>query len=485
MRGDDQICSSLFSYIDLKARDETGHPLRAIREIANNALAVLSGELTSSRYKRIALRTITLMLALTLLSDCQVIGPSAIEHGRLNYTNVIENTSKQQTFDNILYVHNHQMPEFMDVTTINAQVLSSASLTASGVAHVGTVSGTLQYQESPTITYTPLFGKTLVAQIASPISIDSLSDIINSGWPIGAVLDFALDRLTPNPDDHLKAVNAIQELWDDDAIIIGPGIYQPDSSDPNPPPNKKKKLTESPISRPRRGATVGPRPAAASTSSTSGSTTKMSDSSDGNTKSTTPADSLVLYFNPDGLHKTCSLANWISLLRIYHLISDTANPSPQSMPMQIVLRSIPARPVLLTPALPRISAPLILTRSAFGVLRAGTRASDNFIGFISPDQYSQIGVICNYTNYYGVDHDIDNKIVGCGDSRKYILIIQSNIPSKNAYVQNFDERSKLYNYIDIDDVVSQTNFTLLSLFMIIQAAPGPLPPVPTITVGGR
>jgi hypothetical protein len=129
------------------------------------------------------------MLALTLLADCQVIGPSAIEHGRLNYTDVIESTSKQQAFDNILYVHNHQMPEFMDVTTINAVVLSSASLTASGVAHVGTVSGTLQYQESPTITYTPLYGKTLVAQIASPISVESLSDIINSGWPIGAVLD--------------------------------------------------------------------------------------------------------------------------------------------------------------------------------------------------------------------------------------------------------------------------------------------------------
>jgi hypothetical protein len=350
------------------------------------------------------------------------------------------------------------------------------------VAHVGTVSGTWQYQESPTITYTPLFGKTLVAQIASPISVESLSDIINSGLPIGAVLDFALDRLTPNPDDHLKAVNAIEELWDDDAIIIGPGIYQPDSSDPHPPPNKKKKLAESAISKPRRGATVGP--AAASTSSNTGSAIKMSDSSDGNTKSTTPADSLVLYFNPDGLHKTRSLTNWLSLLRIFHLLSNTANPSPQSMPMQIVLRSIPARPVLLTPALQRISAPLILTRSAFGVLRAGTRASDNFIGFISPDQYARISVICNYANYYGVDHETDNKIIGCGDIRKYILIIRSNTPPKDAYVQNFDERSKLYNYIDIDDVVSQTNFTLLSLFMIIQAAPGPLPPVPTITVGG-
>lgn len=44
MRGDDQICGSLFSYIDLEARVETEHPLRTIREIANTALAALSGE---------------------------------------------------------------------------------------------------------------------------------------------------------------------------------------------------------------------------------------------------------------------------------------------------------------------------------------------------------------------------------------------------------------------------------------------------------
>ena len=42
MRGDDQICGSLFSYIYLEARVETEHPLRPIREIANTALAGLS-----------------------------------------------------------------------------------------------------------------------------------------------------------------------------------------------------------------------------------------------------------------------------------------------------------------------------------------------------------------------------------------------------------------------------------------------------------
>ena len=44
MRGDDGICGSLFSYIDLKKRVRADHPLRVIRQIANAALKSLSGE---------------------------------------------------------------------------------------------------------------------------------------------------------------------------------------------------------------------------------------------------------------------------------------------------------------------------------------------------------------------------------------------------------------------------------------------------------
>ena len=44
MRGDDENCGSLFSYIDLEKRVRADHPLRVIREIANTALAALSGE---------------------------------------------------------------------------------------------------------------------------------------------------------------------------------------------------------------------------------------------------------------------------------------------------------------------------------------------------------------------------------------------------------------------------------------------------------
>ena len=44
MRGDDAICGSLFSYIDLEKRIRAEHPLRVIREIANAALQSLCGE---------------------------------------------------------------------------------------------------------------------------------------------------------------------------------------------------------------------------------------------------------------------------------------------------------------------------------------------------------------------------------------------------------------------------------------------------------
>jgi transposase len=44
MRGDDGICGSRFSYIDLETRLRADRPLRVIREVANTALKALTGE---------------------------------------------------------------------------------------------------------------------------------------------------------------------------------------------------------------------------------------------------------------------------------------------------------------------------------------------------------------------------------------------------------------------------------------------------------
>src|SRR5688572_11116178 len=44
MRGTDKRSGELFSYVDLDQRVRADHPLRAIREVADEALKALSGE---------------------------------------------------------------------------------------------------------------------------------------------------------------------------------------------------------------------------------------------------------------------------------------------------------------------------------------------------------------------------------------------------------------------------------------------------------
>ena len=44
MRGSDERSGSLFSYVDIEDRVPRGHPLRRIRELANDALRALDGE---------------------------------------------------------------------------------------------------------------------------------------------------------------------------------------------------------------------------------------------------------------------------------------------------------------------------------------------------------------------------------------------------------------------------------------------------------
>jgi len=45
MRGGDERSGSLFSYVDLEARE--GYPIRLIRGVVNEALSALSGEFST------------------------------------------------------------------------------------------------------------------------------------------------------------------------------------------------------------------------------------------------------------------------------------------------------------------------------------------------------------------------------------------------------------------------------------------------------
>jgi len=134
-------------------------------------------------------------------------GPPSIVMERPDYNERVQQTSKEQVFENIVRVYNNDIPQFIDVTSIAAQmsvsstVNGSASLpqmaagggslavtqggTSSGQVvntktltfypgHDFTIGGTLVLSEQPTITYQPLQGQALVQQLVNPLSIENI-----------------------------------------------------------------------------------------------------------------------------------------------------------------------------------------------------------------------------------------------------------------------------------------------------------------------
>src|SRR5689334_13542876 len=63
------------------------------------------------------------------VSACQLIGPSALSHGRPNYNDVIQRTSAEQILQNIVRVWFQESTFFMEVSEVDAQLTFSGQLT--------------------------------------------------------------------------------------------------------------------------------------------------------------------------------------------------------------------------------------------------------------------------------------------------------------------------------------------------------------------
>jgi hypothetical protein len=277
-----------------------------------------------------------LFVALPVLTTCQYFGPNSIEAGRSDYNSAIQNTSAQQVLANIVRVYSLQMPLVMDVTQVNAALIvqgtASASLagigglsalagagpviatsaTAGSLAtrvvpsRTGTVGSTFEYEENPTITYTPLSGQPLIAQLSTQITVDSLSALPDSIQPLAALLEFAVDYLTPNYGDRDLALNAILDLDSYGALTTSAA---------------KSALSGGAVGAPGgRGEPGG----IGGTTVQLNTTTQPMAALQQNPSGTLPNDSLVFYLQParidaHGIPDAPAdiLRQWLRLLRIY------------------------------------------------------------------------------------------------------------------------------------------------------------------------
>ncbi len=447
-------------------------------------------------------------LTILIIAGCQQVGPSAIKMGRLNYNEVIQETSKSQTFANIVRVRNHEPTSFIDVAQISAGVLVQASLTG-GIAGIGaeagktggTLAGTtgsanigLEYQEIPTIQYQPLLGQALISQITTPIPVQSLVNLADSDWPVASLLSLSVDRITPSYEDYGLAINTLIAL--DDLGVVTFSARSDESSNQG-------------------------------TGGTDSSPKKES------------SPTLVVDLHPshsyaDAASNTKLQAN-IKLLwcRFVTAIDPGVSCEKASAVSFAVNRPRSSN------AATSSSDYSLRTRSALGTLKAATETPYPSIGFISYQMYQDIvgkpwnrRPVCGSASYYTllpeeenggddpqpepidiiteVRGDIlnsvssDTRATSClfiasysdntaksaaleaylASLRRFILVITSDAPPLRSYVSYSD--GKNWYYIAADDEISQKNFVLIGELLTIQAiAPQTLPLTPTVPVGGR
>lgn len=176
-------------------------------------------------------------IAAITLSSCSVVGPSSIDHGRTSYNEVIEDTSRQQALLNVVRVRNGESPLFMDVAEVDAATSAGGSISggASGIGStpnfkstsagtiqgpVESITGSVSYQEAPTVRYFPLSGQALIAQVSTPLAPEALVNLYNSDWALAAILDLSVNRLTIGYEDYDAAVDAMIDLDAYGALIL-------------------------------------------------------------------------------------------------------------------------------------------------------------------------------------------------------------------------------------------------------------------------
>jgi len=130
-------------------------------------------------------------LVLLFLIGCSGIGPGTVPRDRFNYNQAISTSWKEQTLLNVVKLRYADMPLFVEVASVvSGYTLESSANIAGQVSSPDAVQGDSliiggsgKYTDRPTITYSPITGKTFNENFLTPIPPRAVLFLIQSGWP--------------------------------------------------------------------------------------------------------------------------------------------------------------------------------------------------------------------------------------------------------------------------------------------------------------
>lgn len=156
----------------------------------------------SPRRRRAVGRLVLAGLCLLGLPGCQSsFGPRAIKQSHPAYNEAIVNTLDQQMLLNLVRLRYRDNPYFLEVSSVTATLSLGASAGVEGEIPEGTATDLfmprvgVSYGESPTISYAPLRGEAFLRSVLSPLPLEALLVMTESGWSLERLFGLCLERI--------------------------------------------------------------------------------------------------------------------------------------------------------------------------------------------------------------------------------------------------------------------------------------------------
>ena len=148
-------------------------------------------------------KIVPFVTVLLVLYGCGMVGPASLKEGRNRYNQVVAYTGSEQMLINLVKLRYRDSPTFLQVSSIStnlqwganagAQVpLGNSMYSAGNLVPLG---AGLNYQESPTVTYTPLTGEAFVRQMLTPVPLQTLILLFQAGWPVDTVFRLVVQEV--------------------------------------------------------------------------------------------------------------------------------------------------------------------------------------------------------------------------------------------------------------------------------------------------